>query len=137
MQPKRRLPISEEVMRTYEKLYINGVWISPSGTGRSEVINPATEEAVTSVPAGDESDVDRAVLAARAAFDSWSQTTTEERAKFLRAIADKLEERSDELDLVMVEELGMPIALANEYQVDGPIESIRGFADRCDELGKT
>jgi aldehyde dehydrogenase (NAD+) len=124
-------------MRTYDKLYIDGEWITPSGSGRSEVINPATEEVVTSVPAGDESDVDRAVLAARAAFGAWSQTSTQERAQLLRAIADKLEERQDELDLTMVEELGMPVALVRDHQVSGPIESIRGFADRCEELGKT
>ena len=63
-------------MRTYEKLYINGEWIAPSGQATSEVINPATNAVTTRVPSGDESDVDRAVLAARAAFASWSQTTT-------------------------------------------------------------
>jgi aldehyde dehydrogenase (NAD+) len=122
-------------MRTYDKLYINGEWASPIGTGRSEVINPATEEIVTSAPSGDENDVDRAVLAARAAFDAWSQTSTQERARLLRAIADKMEERLDEFDQVMVDELGMPIALVRDYQVDGPIQAIRGFADRCEELG--
>ncbi|MCH7600236.1 MAG: aldehyde dehydrogenase family protein [Myxococcales bacterium] len=123
-------------MRTYEKLYINGEWTTPNGKATSEVINPATNAVTTRVPAGDESDVDRAVLAARAAFPSWSQTTTKERAELMRALADKLDERKEELEQVMVDELGMPIQLADDYQVSGPIESIRGFANRCEELDR-
>ena len=123
-------------MRTYEKLYINGEWTTPNGKATSEVINPATNAVTTRVPAGDEIDVDRAVLAARAAFPSWSQTTTKERAELMRALADKLDERKEELEQVMVDELGMPIQLADDYQVSGPIESIRGFANRCEELDR-
>jgi aldehyde dehydrogenase (NAD+) len=123
-------------MRNYEKLYINGEWTTPSGAGQSEVINPATEEVVARVSVGDVSDVDRAALAARAAFASWSQTSTKERAGMLRAIADKMKERKEEFEQVMVEELGMPIALAGDYQVRGPIGAVRGFADCCEDLDR-
>ena len=54
----------------------------------------------------------------------------------MRALADKLDERKEELEQVMVDELGMPIQLADDYQVSGPIESIRGFANRCEELDR-
>ena len=47
-----------------------------------------------------------------------------------------MEERSDEFEQVMVDELGMPIALAADYQVTGPIEAVNGFADRCEELDR-
>jgi aldehyde dehydrogenase (NAD+) len=54
----------------------------------------------------------------------------------LRAIADKMKERKEEFEQVMVEELGMPIALAGDYQVRGPIGAVRGFANCCEDLDR-
>jgi len=118
-------------MRNYEKIYINGQWITPNGNGSDEVINPATEKVVASVPYGDAVDVDNAVKAARNAFDSWSNTPAEIRAEYLRNIAEEMQNRSTDLEQTMVEELGIPISLADDYQVSGPIGACRGFADRC------
>ena len=76
-----------------DKLFIGGEWVEPAGDGVIEVVNPTTEEVVGRVPAGTAEDADRAVRAARAAFDSWSQTPAEERAAFCGAIGAKLGER--------------------------------------------
>ena len=65
---------------TRDKLYIGGEWVDPAGAGTIDVINPTTEEVIGSVPEGTAEDADRAVLAARAAFDGWSQTSVYERA---------------------------------------------------------
>ena len=57
-----------------DRIYIGGEWVASSGSGTIEVINATTEEVMGSVPEGTAQDVDRAVAAARAAFESWSQT---------------------------------------------------------------
>ena len=61
-------------MKTYDKLYIGGEWTPPSGKGSFDVIDASTEELIGRIPAGDAADVDRAVKAARAAFEAWSRT---------------------------------------------------------------
>ena len=62
-------------MKTYDKLYIGGEWTRPSGKGSFDVTNASTEEIIGRIPAGSAADVDRAVRAARAAFDGWSRTS--------------------------------------------------------------
>ena len=71
---------------TRDKLYIGGEWVDPAGTGTIEVVNPTTEQVIGSVPEGTADDADRAVKAARAAFDSWSATSPYERAGYCAAI---------------------------------------------------
>jgi acyl-CoA reductase-like NAD-dependent aldehyde dehydrogenase len=58
------------MVRSYDRIYINGEWVAPSSAEKITVINPATEEACAHVPAAKEADIDRAVAAAREAFDS-------------------------------------------------------------------
>ena len=62
-------------MMSREELYINGEWVAASGEGEIEVINPATEQVIGSVPVGSQADVDAAVNAASAVFPSWSQSS--------------------------------------------------------------
>ena len=80
-------------MREYLKFYIDGQWVASSGTEIIEVENPATEQIIGHVPAGTAADVDRAVAAARAAFDGWAATSPEERAKYLSRLHDALASR--------------------------------------------
>ena len=103
-----------------DKLFIGGEWVDPAGDGVIEVINPTTEEVVGRVPEGTAEDADRAVKAARAAFDSWSQTPAEERAGYCAAIGAKLAERGDELAALITTELGMPIGLSKMIQAGLP-----------------
>jgi aldehyde dehydrogenase (NAD+) len=107
-------------MRTYEKLYIDGTWVPSDSTGRLEVVNATTEEVMATIPEGDAADVDRAVAAARRAFPGWSQTSVEERAKYLTRIQEGLEARTDELAAVIAQEVGMPLKLAQIIQVGLP-----------------
>jgi acyl-CoA reductase-like NAD-dependent aldehyde dehydrogenase len=104
-----------------DKLYIGGEWVDPTSDGKIEVVNPTTEEVIGSVPSGTVEDADRAVAAARAAFDSWSQTPREERARYLGAIAVKLQERGEEVATTISQELGMPIGLCTLIQVGLPL----------------
>ena len=78
-------------MRDYSDIYIDGAWVPSDGTGTIEVINAGTEEVMGSIPEGVPSDVDKAVDAARRAFDGWSQTPVEERQKYLVRLNEALQ----------------------------------------------
>ena len=121
-------------MRTYDKFYINGQWVEPIGKGTSKVINPATGEISATVPYGNAEDANAAVSAARAAFDSWSRTSAAERADFLRKLAIEGEKRNADLTQTIIDELGMPIQNAAEFQVD-PLSIIcESFAEKASHM---
>ena len=130
-------------MRDYSRLFIDGSWQLPSGQGLAEVINPATEAVAGRVPLGDEHDVNRAVAAARHAFGSWSQTPSSVRAGFIRALAEQLKARADEMAAVITCELGMPVQWCRAVQVDGPIVGLEqyielaGLMDEVREVGNS
>jgi len=121
-------------MRTYNKFYINGQWVEPIGKGTSEVINPATGEISARVPYGNTEDVDAAVKAARNAFASWSRTSAAERAEFLRKIAVEGEKRNADLTQTIIDELGMPIQNAAEFQVDPLAIICESFAEKASQM---
>jgi aldehyde dehydrogenase (NAD+) len=121
-------------MRTYDKFYINGQWVEPIGKGTSEVINPANGEISATVPYGNAEDVDAAVKAARNAFDSWSQTSAAERAGFLRKIAVEGERRSADLIQTIIDELGMPVQNAADFQVDPLAIICESFAVKARQM---
>lgn len=111
-------------MHNHRALYIDGAWQPAQGQGMAEVINPATEQPAGTVPLGDERDVARAVAAARRAFGPWSRLPSSERAGFIRALADQLKARADEMAAVITAELGMPVQWCRAVQVDGPIAGL-------------
>ena len=106
-----------------DKLYIGGEWVDPAGDGTIDVVNPSTEEVVGHIPEGTPEDADRAVRAARAAFDSWAATTPDERGELLAAVGAKLNERGDELAALIATEMGMPLKLTRMIQVGLPTAS--------------
>lgn len=119
--------------RTYDKFYINGQWVAPNGSGMIEVIDSTTEEVMGSVPEGRADDINAAVAAARAAFVSWSQTTAEERARYLQQIADQLAERRQEIAEVIASEVGMPLPLSTAIQAATPINTFSQYAKLISE----
>jgi len=74
-----------------KRMFINGDWADSSSGETTPVINPATEQEIARVPMGNEADVDKAVAAARGAFEEWSQTTPGERSKMLWDWAARIE----------------------------------------------
>lgn len=105
-------------MREYVKFYIDGKWVDPApGSTTTETINPATEEVSGKIALGGEADVDRAVKAARKAFETWSQTTREERLAVLGRILEEYNKRSADLGAAVREEMGAPAPLANGFHV--------------------
>ena len=73
------------------KFFIDGAWVSPAGRRELDVINPATEQPIGKILLGTAEDVDTAVKAARAAFETFSQTSREERVALLEKIVDGLQ----------------------------------------------
>src|ERR687885_1100849 len=109
---------AEPIVR--DRLYIGGEWVEPHGSGSFEVVDATTEQVVGTIPAGDAEDVDRAVAAARPAFEQWSQVSPYERAEACQAIGAKLAERGEEIALLISREVGMPLNLATMIQAGLP-----------------
>ena len=103
-------------MSNRQKFYINGEWVEPSTSATLEVINPATEEPIDSIALGGAADVDKAVAAAKAAFETFSQTTREERVALLEQIIAAYSARMGEVAAVISQEMGAPMPLANAAQ---------------------
>src|SRR3712207_2480713 len=91
--------------------YINGRWSKPARGATFPVLDPATEQTIHFAPAGTAEDVDAAVKAARAAFDTgpWPRMSGKERAQILRAIAGRIRERKQELSRLEVLDNGKPL----------------------------
>ncbi|ABA88944.1 omega-oxo-fatty acid dehydrogenase [Syntrophotalea carbinolica DSM 2380] len=113
------------------ELYINGQWIPASGDGVFEVVNPATEETIGTVPAASVADADAAVRAARNAFEQWSTTPVAERANWLEKIHVELKHRAEEMSQVITAELGMPFKLTKMIQVGLPLATLESFVNHA------
>ncbi|MPY89190.1 MAG: aldehyde dehydrogenase family protein [Luteitalea sp.] len=114
----------------YPHLYIGGRWQTPAGTDTISVESPSTEEIIGAVPAGTPDDVDRAVTAARAAFEEhWGRTTAAERAEWLARLAANLEARRDAIARVIAQEVGTPIRIATSIQATSPVTILRSYVE--------
>ena len=106
-----------------EKLqfYIDGKWVDPVEPRTLDVINPATEEVYGRISIGSAADVDKAVVAAARAFESYSKTTREERVDLLSSILDVFKKRYDDIADAIMNEMGAPVTLARNAQAaSGP-----------------
>jgi len=121
-------------LQTREKVFIGGEWVDSTGSETIEVVNSTTEEVMGTIPAGTAEDADRAVRAAREAFDSWSRTSREERAGYLSAIAAGLGERSEEIAATIAQELGMPVKLSQIIQAGLPTGQFAAMPQLMEEV---
>ena len=118
----------------YDRLFIGGSWVEPATAERIDVISPVTEEPIASVPAGAPSDIDRAVVAARAAFEGgWARSPLDERVGILERLRDRLVEVGEEMAQVITAEMGCPITQSRAIQVVAPL----GTLDAHLELART
>jgi aldehyde dehydrogenase (NAD+) len=122
-------------IRDYDRLFIGGDWVAPEGTDTIEVISPATEEVVGRVPDGTEADIDKAVAAARTAFDRgpWPRMTPTERGEILAAVAAQIQAEMGDLAETITQEMGSPISFSAMGQVLAPSMIFGYYA----ELAKT
>ncbi len=112
-------------MREHLKFYIDGEWVDPQEPKTFDVINPATEEVCGRISLGSAADVDLAVAAARRAFESYSQTTRDERLELLENILAEYQKRYDEVATAIMEEMGAPWTLAKEAQAASGTQHIK------------
>jgi len=121
-------------MLDHDKIYIDGAWVASEGTTSIPVINAGTEEVMGSVPNGTAADVDKAVAAAKAAFDGWAATDTEERQKYMVRIQEGLAARTPEIAEVIAGEVGMPITWAGMIQAGLPTGNMATYASLLEDF---
>src|SRR5262245_5908535 len=111
-------------------MLIDGAWSDAASGATYGVPNPATEETIGKAPDAGVEDMDRAIGAARRAFDDgpWPRSTKEERARALLRIADAMERRKEEMRALLMAEVGAT-HLTHAMQVEAPIEHLRHWAD--------
>src|SRR3954466_7949208 len=117
-----------------DKVFIGGEWVAPSGPEPIEVVNATTEEVMGTIPGCSAEDADRAVAAAREAFESWSLTSRETRAGYIAAIAEGLGERAEEIATTITQELGMPLKLSRIVQVGLPTSQFASTPKLMEEV---
>jgi len=101
----------------YNNFFINGKWVEPQGKSTLEVINPATEQAFATISLGTAEDINQAAKAAKDAFNSWSNSSIEERKEVLNNIISGLKARGDEMATAISNEMGAPMGLAKTAQL--------------------
>ncbi|WP_149823709.1 aldehyde dehydrogenase [Streptomyces tailanensis] len=124
----------------YDTLYIGGEWARPA-TGRTIVpVNASTEEPLGQVPEGSEADIDRAVAAARAAFDDpagWATWEPARRAEVMDRLADAIDKRADGFIERVAAQNGMPVAVARQLEAGYPSAVLRFYAAQARGLSVT
>ena len=103
-------------MKECTQFYINGEWVDPVDPKHLDVINPATEETIGKIAMGNSKDVDKAVAAAKEAFESFSQTSKEERLALMGKILEVYQSRYDEIAEIISSEMGAPLWLSKAAQ---------------------
>ena len=121
-------------MENLQKFYINGAWVDPISQDRMAVLNPATEAQIGSVAMGNADDVDRAVAAARTAFESFSKTSKAERLALLHRLMEVTKARFEDLAQAISQEMGAPISMSREAQADAAVGHLQGFIDALEEI---
>ncbi|MFI2510974.1 aldehyde dehydrogenase family protein [Streptomyces sp. NPDC018972] len=116
-------------MKAYDGMYIDGAWRPAAGPDVIEVVNPADEQVIATVPAGTVEDVDAAVRAARAALPAWAATPPAGRAARLAALRDVLVARQDEIAGTVTAELGSPLKLSQAVHTGVPIAVAGSYAE--------
>lgn len=107
--------------------FIDGRWTAPTTPRELEVINPADEQPFAVISLGSSADVDKAVAAARKAFDSWSRTSREERLEYLEKLLVAYNKRLPDMSQAISSEMGAPIKLATESQASVGAYHIKNF----------
>lgn len=115
-------------MKAHDGMYIDGAWRPAAGHESIEVVNPADEQVIGSVPAGTPQDVDAAVRAARAALPAWAATAPADRAALIGALRDRLAARREEIAGTISAELGAPLGFAAAVHTDLPIAVAGSYA---------
>lgn len=108
--------------------FVGGSYVDAADGRTAELVDPATGAVFASAPVSSPADVDRALTAARDAFASWRDTTPAERQLALLRLADRIEERADELLALECENTGKPLELTRQEELPMLLDQLRFFA---------
>src|ERR1700727_2118750 len=103
-------------MKSCRQFYIDGKWVDPAEVRDFTVISPASEEAIATISLGGAADVDRAVAAAKRAFESYSETSPDERLRILRRIIEVYQSKLEQMAETISQEMRGPLSLARKAQ---------------------
>ncbi len=118
-----------------KKLLINGEWRPAAGGKMLEVVNPATEEVIATVPSAEQADVDAAVAAARAALDGpWSAMSARDRGRLIWKLGERLLERADEIARLETLHNGKPIGESRHIEIPASVECFQYYAGWADKI---
>ncbi|ASV53934.1 Aldehyde dehydrogenase [Lelliottia jeotgali] len=120
-------------MRHIEQIFINGEFVTPHGTERFDLYNPATAQVFGQVRLADDHDAERAIAAAKAAFPGWAKTTREERIAALKRMHAAVTARHDELLEAIIEEYGAP-ASRSAWMASYPADVIAQAIDALESF---
>ncbi len=111
------------------QFYIDGAWVDPAVKKSIPVVNPATEEAMYEIAVGSKADVDKAVAAARRAFETFSVTTREERVALLEKIIAIYKTRIKDIGAAVSDEMGAPLPMAEKLQAGAGLGHLASTLD--------
>src|SRR6202790_556200 len=115
-------------MTNYRQFYIDGKWVDPAKDHPFTVINPANEEPIATISLGSAADVDRAVAAAKRAFESYSEVSVEDRLALLRRITEAYKSKMEEMAAIISQEMGAPISLSRKAQAPAGLAHLMEIA---------
>lgn len=118
----------------HKEIYVGGAWCAPAGSGVIEVLDPSDDQVVGVVPEGTAADVDRAVAAAREAFEGWAATPAADRVALLDRVRAALSDRSTEVADLISAEMGAPRWFARVSQVSMPLKDLDFAARSMEEI---
>jgi len=121
-------------MREQLNFYIDGKWVAPAKARAHDVINPSNEEPCGRISLGSAADVDKAVAAARKAFETWSQTSVDERKAVLDKVIAVYSRRMPEMAETISMEMGAPLPLANAAQAPAGLGYLMDARKQLDEF---
>ena len=127
--------MSTGLLDSHDTVFIDGEWLPAATRDRIRVVSPWSEEVIASVPSSSREDIDRAVGAARRAFESgpWPAMSLEERVGILTRLRDLLVAHTDEFAQLITEEMGCPITQSRAIQVGNPVGILEAYLDAATE----
>ena len=121
-------------MLNKRSFYINGSWVEPEISNDFNVVDPSTEENCAVISLGSQADTDKAVKAARDAFDSWMFTPKNDRLELIENILEEYKLRAEDMAKAISLEMGAPIEMARQQQVGTGLNHIKGFINVFEEF---
>ena len=122
------------IMRNYNKQYINGEWVESASGETLEVINPATEEVLGTIAAGNKEDVDKAVEAADQVAVEFRHSSVEERKELLDKILQEYKNRKQDIIEAITDELGSPLKVSEDVHYQAGINHFQAARDALDSF---